>query len=148
MHGYGACVMWRIGLLLCTAFLAGCSDTGESGHFSHNSPVITGWSGTQWRFDQIDGKPPLSQGAYVSFEKDTLTVQAGCNRLEGPWHLEEDRLIAGPFDQSEAACSEGSWGQGNAVNALLAATPRMAADGNRMILQSSGHTAELVRLTH
>lgn len=140
--------MRRIGLLLfCPALLAGCSDTGESSHLARNGPAGGNWVGTQWRFDHIDGRKPLSQGARVSFGKQTLTVEAGCNQLEGPWHIDADRLFAGPLSQSEDACPQASWEQGNAVSALLAATPRLSVDGQRMVLQSSGHTAELVRIS-
>lgn len=57
----------------------------------------------------------------------------------------EERLIAGPFTQTEMACPTPSWSQEKAVNSLLVATPRIEVEGDRMILQSSGHTAELVR---
>ncbi|PNU05138.1 hypothetical protein A8V01_03685 [Novosphingobium guangzhouense] len=99
----------------------------------------------QWRFTSIDGDRPLSTDAQVSFAKEWISVQAGCSRLQGPWRIDAERLVAGPFDQSEAACPNASWQQGNAVNALLTATPLVTVDGKRMVLRSSGHVAELTR---
>lgn len=87
----------------------------------------------------------MSENALVSFEEGRVLVQAGCSRLQGPWRVDADRLVAGPFDQTEAACPNSSWQQGNAVNALLTATPLLTVDGNRMTLRSSGHIAELTR---
>jgi heat shock protein HslJ len=129
--------MRRIGLLLLLpALLAGCSDAGDRSHLAESS----------WRFDRIDGERPVSGASSMTFEDGHVGIEVGCSSLGGPWHLDADRLVAGPLDQSEKTCSDPSWHQGNAVNALLVATPRLAVDGNRMILQSSGHTAELVRV--
>lgn len=129
--------MQRLGfLLICPALLIGCSESGHRSHLAESS----------WRFDRIDGQRPLSQASGITFEDGRIGVELGCSRLGGPWRIDADRLVAGPLDQSEKACADGSWHQGHAVNALLVATPRMAVDGNRMTLQSSGHTAELVRV--
>lgn len=81
----------------------------------------------------------------MTFSEDRIGVRVGCNRLGGPWRMGEERLIAGPFTQTEMACPAPAWGQEKAVSSLLVATPRIALEGDRMILQSSGHTAELVR---
>ncbi|WP_156799763.1 META domain-containing protein [Novosphingobium resinovorum] len=134
--------MRRLALLLCPLLLAGCSDAG---HLTQRGPAGENWVGSQWHFAAIDGRAPEDASAQVAFEGEHLLVQVGCNRLKGPWRMEAERLIAGPFDQTEAVCPSSSWEQGNAVSALLAATPRVTVEGKRMILQSSGHTAELTR---
>lgn len=84
--------------------------------------------------------------ATLSFDDGKIGVQVGCNRLGGPWRMDDNRLYAGPLAQTEMACPETAWNQGNAVGALLVATPRMSVEGDRMTLQSSGHKAELVRV--
>lgn len=117
--------------------LCGCSaDGGDRSHLTESS----------WRFDRIDGERPVSDASRITFKDGRIGINVGCSSLGGPWRMDADRLVAGPLDQSEKTCSDPSWHQGNAVNALLVATPRVAVDGNRMILQSSGHTAELVRV--
>lgn len=115
--------------------LSACSIQGE------DSPLAR----TTWRFALIDGQPPDSRDARLSFEGRMVGIQVGCNRMDGPWRLEEERLIAGPLALTEMTCTMPAWDQEKAVNALLVATPRFAIEGNHMILQSSGHTAELVR---
>lgn len=83
----------------------------------------------------------------MRFDDDgKIGVQVGCNHLGGPWRMNENRLFAGPLAQTEMACPVPAWNQENAVSALLVATPRMSVNGDRMTLQSSGHTAELVRV--
>ncbi|HKR90869.1 META domain-containing protein [Novosphingobium sp.] len=124
-------------LLAIPALMAGCSERGDRSHLAE----------TSWRFERIDGERPASTDAHLTFDDGRIGVNVGCNRLGGPWRVDADnRLYAGPLAQTEMACPDPAWNQGNAVNALLVATPRMNVEGDRMILQSSGHTAELVRI--
>jgi len=118
------------------ALLAGCSDGGDHAHLAQ----------TSWRFERIDGQQPTSSDAQITFDRSNIGVLVGCNRLGGPWRIDENRLFAGPLAQSEIDCTDPAWKQERAVGALLVATPRMSVDGDRMTLQSSGHTAELVRV--
>lgn len=117
------------------ALLAGCSDGSDRSHLAH----------TSWRFVRIDGQQPTSTAAELRFDKGRLGVQVGCNHMGGPWRLDEHRLVAGPLAQTEMACPDPAWSQEKAVGALLVATPRVSLTGDHMTLQSSGHTAELVR---
>lgn len=129
--------MRRFGILLALpALIAGCSERGDRSHLAE----------TSWRFERIDGRRPATTDARLSFDESKIGVQVGCNRLGGPWRINDNRLFAGPLAQAELACPDPAWNQGNAVGALLVATPRMSVEGDRMTLQSSGHTAELVRV--
>lgn len=128
--------MRRIGLLLALpALLMGCSDGGDRSHLAH----------TSWRFVSIDGQQPSSADTELTFNKGNIGVQVGCNRMGGPWRVDENRLFAGPLSQTEMACPDPAWSEEKAVGALLVATPTVNVEGDRMTLQSSGHTAELVR---
>jgi heat shock protein HslJ len=123
-------------LLACTLCIAGCTAGADGA--SH-------LTGSTWHFERIDGERPASEAASLTFDDDRIGVEVGCNRLGGPWRMGEERLIAGPFSQTEMACPTPAWSQERAVGSLLVATPRIRVEGDRMILQSSGHTAELVR---
>lgn len=123
-------------LLLVPALLAACAERANHSQLADSS----------WRFELIDGQRPSSSDATVQFQRGKIGVEVGCNRLGGPWRMDDNRLVAGPLAQSEVACSEPSWDQESAVSALLVATPRVVMDGDRMTIQSSGHTAELVRI--
>ncbi|MCT2399382.1 META domain-containing protein [Novosphingobium mangrovi (ex Huang et al. 2023)] len=130
--------MRRLALLLLSvpALVAGCSERGDRSHLAQ----------TSWRFERIDGQQPKSADAELTFDDGKIGVLVGCNRLGGPWRINEKRLVAGPFAQTETACAMPDWNEERAVGALLVATPRLSVDGDRMTLQSSGHTAELVRI--
>ena len=123
-------------LLVCTLCVAGCNAGADGG--SH-------LTGSTWHFERIDGERPASEAASLTFSKDHIGVEVGCNRLGGPWRMGEERLIAGPFTQTEMACPTPVWSQEKAVGSLLVATPRIEVEGDRMTLQSRGHTAQLVR---
>lgn len=122
--------------LACPLFIAGCTAGSDGG--SH-------LSGSTWSFERIDGERPASQAASLTFSEERIGVQVGCNQLGGPWRMGEERLIAGPFTQTEMACPTSVWSQERAISSLLVAAPRIEITGDRMTLQSSGHTAELVR---
>lgn len=103
-------------------------------------------AGSTWGFERIDGERPASGAASLTFSGDRISVEVGCNRLGGPWRMGDERLIAGPFTQTEIACPTPVWNQEKAISSMLVAAPRIEIEENRMILQSSGHTAELVRM--
>lgn len=102
-------------------------------------------SATRWEFARIDGQRPISDAADMRFDNGQISVLVGCNRISGPWRIFESRLLAGPLVQTELACPAPAWDQEKAVSSLLAAAPRMRLEKERLILQSGGHSAELVR---
>jgi heat shock protein HslJ len=102
-------------------------------------------AGTQWRLVSIDGAAPVSDRATIGFRTDGISATVGCNGMGGPWHVEGNRLIAGPLMQTEMYCEGPIWGQEQALGAMLVAAPEFTLDGERLLLRSSGHNAELVR---
>lgn len=122
--------LFSISLLL----IAGCAATTDS---------AAEIAGTKWRFTQIDGAPPVSEKAKISFKKNRLGASVGCNSMGGDWRVEDDRLIAGPLTQTEMYCAAPLWDQEKALNALLTSAPIIVVEGDRMTLKSHGRSAEL-----
>jgi heat shock protein HslJ len=98
-----------------------------------------------WRFVSIDGAAPVSGKAHIAFEDDRIGATVGCNGMGGPWRVESGRLIAGPLAQTEMYCAGPVWDQEKAIGALLAAAPELIVKTDRLVLKSSGHSAELKR---
>lgn len=121
-------------LSMSLLLVAGCAATGDSA-----SQI----AGTHWRFTQIDGAPPVSGKAKISFKKSRLGASVGCNSIGGDWRVEDDRLIAGPLIQTEMYCAAPLWDQEKALNALLTSAPVIVVEGDRMTLKSHGRSAEL-----
>ena len=102
---------------------------------------------SSWRFVSIDGAAPVSGKAKLTFEDGRIGANVGCNGMGGPWRVEGSRLIAGPLAQTEMFCEGPVWGQEKAIGALLAGAPELKVESDRLMLKSSGHSAELERAT-
>jgi heat shock protein HslJ len=98
-----------------------------------------------WRFVAIDGAAPVSDKAQLKFEDGRIGATVGCNGMGGPWRVEDGRLIAGPLAQTEMYCEGPVWTQEKAIGALLAGAPEVTVESDRLVLRSSGHSAELER---
>ena len=116
--------------------LAGCVAQAEPHH---------ALSGTNWRFTAIDGAQPASDKARLEFREDGMHATVGCNGMGGPWRMEHERLLAGPLAQTEMYCAGPLGDQEQAVSTLLSAAPQVSLEHGKLVLRSSGHSAELER---
>jgi len=122
---------------LSASLLAGGCTTPAAGG-------TAGLVGTQWTIASIDGKAPAAPDrARMGFAETRLSASVGCNGIGGEYRVEGDRLIAGPLISTRMFC-EGLVGQQEeAVNALLSGAPRFRRNGDRLWIESGGHTLEL-----
>ena len=125
-------------LAIITSALAACAAPQP-----HAKSVL---AGTEWHFVTIDGQAPVSNKARLGFTEDGISASVGCNSMGGNWHLSDGRLIAGPMVQTEMYCEGPVWPQEQALNALLVAAPEVSLGDARLLLKSSGHSAELERV--
>jgi len=104
---------------------------------------------SEWRFVKIDGYEPFrADGARVSFGDERISASVGCNTMAGEWRIEEGRLIAGPLAGTRMFCQGDVWEQEQAVAALLVAAPTLEwQSADSLVLKSSGHSAELARVS-
>jgi heat shock protein HslJ len=131
--------MKRLALLASLLALSGCvAASGAS-----NSAL----SDSEWQMLAIDGATAANlDQAKLSFTADTLGASVGCNRMGGNYHVNGDRLIAGPLTQTEMYCEGPVGSQEQALSALLVAAPEIRLTENRLALISSGHRAEFARI--
>ncbi len=127
---------FAVALVLALSLLPGCAAANKSQANLANST---------WRFVSIDGAAPVSGKAAITFEKDRIGATVGCNGMGGPWRVESGRLIAGPLMQTQMYCEGEVWTQEKAIGALLAGAPQVKVGSDRLVLKSSGHSAELER---
>ena len=102
-------------------------------------------AGTRWRVVTIDEAAPVSKKSELALTSDNLSATAGCNRLNGPWRIEGERMIAGPLIQTMMACDDAVMAQEQALSTLLTAAPKVTVSGKRLLLKTSGHAAEFRR---
>lgn len=129
-------VLSLIGGLAALA-LAGCAAQGEPAH---------SLAGSTWRFVTIDGSQATSPRATLEFAEDRVGANVGCNSMGGPWRIDQERLLAGPLAQTEMYCDGPVWKDEVAVATLFSAAPQFELKGDRLVLRSSGHSAELERI--
>ncbi len=101
--------------------------------------------GTQWQFIKIDGAAPLSNKAFLKFDKDNISANVGCNGMGGTWTLSSGVLKTGPFISTMMYCDR-LMDQERAVGDLITASPTLHFDGEKLVLSATNHRAELVRL--
>lgn len=103
---------------------------------------------SEWRIVRIDGsRPARPEQARLAFADDRLSATVGCNGMGGDWRVEQGRLIAGPFASTQMYCQGQVWDQERAIAALLVAAPMIEWDGDELSIRSSGHRAELARVS-
>ena len=130
--------MRRLVLLVLPLLAAGCVGASRPA-----APLAD----SNWRLIAIDGQPAaLLDQAGIAFTNETVSASVGCNRMGGAYHVDRQRLFAGPLVQTEMYCEGAVWGQEQALSALLAGAPQIDLSAERLTLVSSGHRAEFSRI--
>lgn len=124
-------------LVLAIAFALGGCKTAQPGQWS--------LAGTTWRVIALDGAAPARPDkARVAFPDDSrMTASIGCNTIAGGYSFEDGRLMARSLVSSLIGCEGGLAQEEAALNALLSAAPQVSHHGDRLQLDSGGHTLEL-----
>ena len=131
--------MKRLALVASLLALSGCVAASGASQ--------SALSDSEWQMLAIDGATAANlDQAKLSFTADTLGASVGCNRMGGNYHVNGDRLIAGPLTQTEMYCEGPVGSQEQALSALLVAAPEIRLTENRLALISSGHRAEFARI--
>lgn len=127
--------MRALASLLILAAVSACSVKPDASHEL---------AGSQWRFVAIDDRAPVSDSGVLNFDGNELSATIGCNHMGGNWRIEGGRLIAGPLATTEMGCIDAeTFDQERALASLLVAAPLMDLGDDRLVLRSSGHSAEL-----
>ncbi len=101
--------------------------------------------GSNWQIVRIDNAAPASGRAVISFTRDRVSANVGCNGMGGSWRIARGKLIGGPYASTMMFC-EGVMEQERAMGELLGASPRIDVTRDRLTLRSGKHSMEAVRL--
>lgn len=97
-------------------------------------------AGTSWRIAGIQGEevPGGVQGERyrIAFEDGRLSGIAGCNRFNGPFRTEGERLAAGPIASTRMACAEPAMTHERFVLGLLSGPVRVIYQPDRAVILS------------
>lgn len=133
-HSYLA-RMTRSIALFALPLLAACTTVPQA------SANLTG---SRWTFVSIDGQRPVRDSAELTIAADRIGANVGCNGLGGDLKIEAGKLITGPMISTQMYC-EGVMEQERSVAELLSASPAYFIEGNRLVIRSDKHVAELRR---
>ena len=120
--------------------LSACATTQPA---ASASPAL---GDTAWRFVELDGKPLTNPAAKLTFARDKLSANLGCNTMFGPWRMEKQHLITGPLAQTNMYCLGEAMQHDGQVSALFTGTPSVTITGDTLLLQAGQHSARLERL--
>ena len=87
--------------LAALLFLAGCADSGQSGH----TPLL----GTTWNLVALNNSKiehPGPQVPHLRFETDKVTGNDGCNNFFGAYKLDGNKLKFGMLASTRMACQQ------------------------------------------
>ena len=125
--------MTKLVALLALPLLAACATVADA---EPEGP------GSDWTFVAIDGRAPVSDKTTLTIRPGRIGANLGCNGLGGDLKLEPGRMVVGPVISTQMYC-EGLMEQERAVAELLGASPAFFIEGNRMLIRSDKHVAEL-----
>jgi heat shock protein HslJ len=87
--------------LAAIILVAGCTDSGQSGH----TPLL----GTTWNLVELNNSKiehPGPQVPHLRFETDKLTGNDGCNNFFGAYTLDGNKLKFGMLASTRMACPQ------------------------------------------
>lgn len=99
---------------------------------------------TTWRFVAIDGKAPIYAKSELRILDSRLTAYVGCNRMAAELKVEPGQLKVSPVMSTKMFCAN-VMEQERTVAELLAASPHFFIEGDRFVMRSGSHSAELVK---
>jgi len=125
-----------LALILAIALAAACGD---------DTPVGTGGAAPSAAdlagrvFLSTDADPPLVAGTVVrlTFDDESLGVNAGCNSMGGPWRIEDGALVVGDMFSTEMACEPELMDQDTRVATFLMSGPAVELSGDELVLQDA-----------
>lgn len=87
--------------LVAILLVAGCTDSGQSGH----KPLL----GTTWNLVELNNSKiehPGPQVPHLQFETDKVTGNDGCNNFFGSYTLDGNKLKFGMLASTRMACQQ------------------------------------------
>lgn len=104
-------------------------------------------SGKTFTTTEIDGAT-IAPGSTITItfvDESSLSVQAGCNTMNGAYTIEDGKLSAPMLASTMMACDQALMDQDTLIAGFLAAGPTIELDGNELELEQGEITLELTQ---
>ena len=141
--------VWRVARALVPVALvvaAGCGDDDDDDAASTDGAAVSSEAldGRSFVSTEVTGET-LVEGSdiTVTFEGDRLSVNAGCNTINGGYAIEDGTLTAEPLAQTQMACEDDLQQQDQWVIALLEGEPSVSLADDVLTISSDTTTVTL-----
>lgn len=131
-------------LALAGLTLAACGSDDDNGADSANAPTADELSGLRFVSSDVTGYD-LVDGTEITmaFDDDAVSVNAGCNTLNGGYEITDGAFVAGQFAMTMMACDEPLMAQDTWLSEFLSASPAISLDGSTLSLTGDETTITL-----
>ena len=139
-------------LALAGLTLAACgsddsSATSDSGTTSGSDPTTEDLDGRTFVSTDVAGYDLVEgSGINMTFLADSMSVNAGCNEMNGGFQIDEGVLTAGPFAATMMACDEALMDQDTWLSEFLMDLPTISLDDETLTLAGGDTTITLDEL--
>ncbi len=130
-------------LALAGLTLAACGSD-DDGADSAGAPTAEELSGLRFVSSNVTGYD-LVEGSEITmaFDDAGVSVNAGCNTMNGEYEITDGTLVAGPFASTMMACDEPLMAQDMWLSEFLSASPAISVDGSTLSLTGDETTITL-----
>jgi heat shock protein HslJ len=123
-------------LALAGLTLAACGsddDGGDGAAESANAPTAEDLSGRGFVSSDVTGYD-LVEGSEITmnFLDDSVSVNAGCNTMNGGYEITDGTFVAGQFAMTMMACDDPLMAQDTWLSEFLASSPTIELDGSTL----------------
>jgi heat shock protein HslJ len=128
--------------------MAGCDNQSNSSSAGPTGPssLQQALSDHEWRLDQIDGKPALSDVKVTAlFADDRVSGSAGCNRYTGGASINGNQLSISPLASTRMFCNApGVMAQEDRYLQVLGAAASFTIVNGRLVVATAQNSTALV----
>jgi uncharacterized membrane protein len=121
---------------------------GEELRGCGGEPVRDELANSEWQIVEIDGNAVSGHAYQLSFTRDRISGQAGCNRFNGTYQRgDEGDMDIGPLAVTRMACPEPRMGHERFVLNLLGDTSNLTfVDNDNLVISADRNSIKLRRV--
>ena len=134
-------------LALAGLAIAACGSDDDGASDAGGAPTTDELSGLRFVSSDVTGYD-LVEGTEITmaFDDEALSVNAGCNTMNGGYEITDGAFVAGQFAMTMMACDESLMAQDTWLSEFLSAAPAISLDGSTLSLTSDETTIVLAEV--